>query len=715
MVFKKKVLSLFILLCLVGCATAPAAVEVNSDNAQDTQSESAIATIEPTEAATPTATLPPTETPTTAPSPTPTPKPEPISSTSADNLRMVRRIGNGFLEELTWSHDSKELAVLTSNQLRMIDAEAGELEWTQDTGVVLTDIAFLRAGKKLLSTTSSGVVRTWGTATGKMISDPYDALTYIQSARLSDDGLYMALLVDDQRVVIMDPDEGKIKQIISRDSIPYMVTSLAFSPDHSTLLVAGYNYSYQFLINKWDVKTGEFLGGLNSINRGMDNVQYSPDGKKIGAIARYNIGTDITTYITIWNAENGQKITNFDLAKEATLFAFAPDGESILICYRNGDVERLDLMSGDSLEQTISFDLPITTISFSPNGQKVALGATDGTIEIHDAVSLELLNEFQYDMSLATLGFMDKFYIYYYTELINPGIALSPDGEKVATASPYRRWIDVVDLKTGVIERSFGEVDDVLSEFAFSPDGKTLATVVGERKVILWDFETGDQKLAFNTGHTWEIDKVAFSPDGERLATLCEGEISIWNAETGEKEHVVSGYRTMEFAPEGNILASDNLDFGLYLWDCETGKQNASLSAEYITDLDYSPDGKTIVLSGIQVQKNINEAAPIIYFMDAETHERNPLDISSLPNTPSIVRYSPDGSVVVSGDSNGNIMFWNAKNGTLLNSFDNIAVYPYEIDFTPDGEYMILGSVDGTILHFGTSELPVISAEDLTT
>ncbi len=715
MVFKKKVLSLFILLCLVGCTTAPAAVEVNSDNAQDTQSESAIATIEPTEAATPTATLPPTETPTTAPSPTPTPKPEPISSTSADNLRMVRRIGNGFLEELTWSHDSKELAVLTSNQLRMIDAEAGELEWTQDTGVVLTDIAFLRAGKKLLSTTSSGVVRTWGTATGKMISDPYDALTYIRSAQLSDDGLYMALLVDDQTVIIMDPDEIKIKQMISRDAIPYRVTSMVFSPDHSTLLVAGYNYSYQFLINKWDVKTGEFLGGLSSINRGMDDVQYSPDGKKIGAIARYNIGTDITTYITIWNAENGQKITNFDLTKEATLFAFAPDGESILICYRNGDVERLDLMSGDSLEQTISFDSPITAISFSPNGQKVALGATDGTIEIHDAVSLELLNEFQYDMSLATLGIMDKFYIFYYTELINPGVALSPDGEKVAIASPYRRWIDVVDLKTGVIERSFGEVDDVLSEFAFSPDGKTLATVVGEREVILWDFETGDQKLAFNTGHTWEIDKAAFSPDGKHLATLCEGEISIWNAETGEKEHLVSGYRTMEFAPEGNILASDNLDYGLYLWDCETGKQKASLSAEYITDLDYSPDGKTIVLSGVQVQKNINEASPIIYFMDAETHERNPLDISSLPNAPSIVRYSPDGSVVVSGDSNGNIMFWSAKNGTLLNSFDNIAVYPYEIDFTPDGEYMILGSVDGTILHFGTSELPVISAEDLTT
>ena len=711
----KKVFAFIILLCLVGCTASPATTELTSDDPQNEQSELQTATIEPTEAVTPTATKPPTETPTTAPSPTPTPKPEPITVTSADNLRMVRRIGNGFLEELTWSHNSQELAVLTSDHLRMINAETGDLEWTQETGVVLTDIAFLRTGKKLQSTTSSGVLRTWGTATGKMISDPYNPLPFINYTRLADDGYYMALVADDQTVIIMDPDKGKVQQIIPNESIPYWVTDVTFSPDHSTLLVAGYNYSYQFLINKWDVKSGKFLGGFNGISRGMDNIQYSLDGKKAGAIGRYNIGTDITTFITIWNAETGQKITNYNLTKQATLFSFTPDEESILIGYRNGDVERLDLMSGEPLDQSISFDSPITALSFSPNGEKVALGATDGTVAIHDAANLDMINEYHYDLSLATLGVMDKFYIYYYTELINPGVALSPDGSKVATASPYRRWIDVIDLKTGEIERSFGEVDDVLSVFAFSPDAKTLATVVGERQVIFWDFETGTQKLAFNTGHTWEVDRMSFSPDGTRLATLCDGEISIWNAETGKKEHLVSGHRTMEFAPEGNVLASDNVDFGLYLWDCETGKQKASLSAEYITDLDYSPDGKTIVLSGIQVQKNIREANPLIYFMDAETHERNTLEITSLPNEPAVIRYSPDGSVVVSGDTNGNIRFWNVKNGTMLKSFDNIAVYPYEIDFTPDGEYMILGSVDGTILHFGTTDLPVISAEDLTT
>ena len=66
---------------------------------------------------------------------------------------------------------------------------------------------------------------------------------------------------------------------------------------------------------------------------------------------------------------------------------------------------------------------------------------------------------------------------------------------------------------------------------AFSPDGHRLATASNDTTVRLWNADTGHPLGAPFTGHTGEVSDVAFSPDGHRLASASQdGTVRLWPA-----------------------------------------------------------------------------------------------------------------------------------------------------------------------------------------
>ena len=121
-----------------------------------------------------------------------------------------------------------------------------------------------------------------------------------------------------------------------------------------------------------------------------------------------------------------------------------------------------------------------------------------------------------------------------HTDAVN-GVAFSPDGHRLATASPthtVRLWNPDTGQPLGAPLTGH---TDAVNGVAFSPDGHRLASASADNTVRLWNADTGQPIGAPLTGHTGSVSSVAFSPDGHRLASASDDNtVRLWNADTGQ-------------------------------------------------------------------------------------------------------------------------------------------------------------------------------------
>ena len=113
-----------------------------------------------------------------------------------------------------------------------------------------------------------------------------------------------------------------------------------------------------------------------------------------------------------------------------------------------------------------------------------------------------------------------------------------------------------------------------LDLFAFSPDGKTLASTNANGQIVLWNVASGQARLTLPGQVENSVSRLVFSPDGNTLASVSDNSIRLWDAISGNVLLSLPGsvfVTDLAFSPNGRILATVGQDAHITLRNSQSG------------------------------------------------------------------------------------------------------------------------------------------------
>ncbi|KAI9779780.1 MAG: hypothetical protein M1816_003344 [Peltula sp. TS41687] len=208
------------------------------------------------------------------------------------------------------------------------------------------------------------------------------------------------------------------------------------------------------------------------------------------------------------------------------------------------------------------------SVTFSPDGCKLASASHDGTARVWDVASgmaEQLLEVRVWDV---TTGGPERVLEGHSGWVIS--VAISPDGSKLVSAFADKT-VGVWNMTTGRAERTLDGHSDWVIIVAFSPDGSKVASEPFDRTVRIWDISTGQTTRILESHSDWVLS-VAFSPDGNKLASgSADRTVRVRDLATYQTERILEGHSSgilnVAFSPDNSKLASGYDDETVCVWD----------------------------------------------------------------------------------------------------------------------------------------------------
>ena len=339
----------------------------------------------------------------------------------------------------------------------------------------------------------------------------------------------------------------------------------------------------------------------------------------------------------------------------------------------------------------------LLSVSWSPDGKRLATGSADGTARVWQVSDGREL--------LTLKGHTGCVW----------SVSWSPDGRRLATGSEdgtARVWDAAGGRELLTLGRHTGPVHSV----SWSPDGTRLATGSEDGTAKVWDAAGGPELLTLKgpTGPAISVDirsfwspsgvwSVSWSPDGKFLATgSYDGTVKVWDAAGGREPLTVgrhaSGVHSVSWSPDGTRLATGSWDSTARVWDAAGGPERLTLKGHtsLVGSVSWSPDGTRLATGSGYGTAKVWDAASGRELLTLRGHTS---PVSSLPWSPGLVSpvsWSPDGKQLATGSGDGTIKVWDAVGSRELLSLKGHTGGVHSVSWSPDGQRLATGSGDGT-------------------
>lgn len=452
---------------------------------------------------------------------------------------------------------------------------------------------------------------------GSVLTEENIPLEGVSEVLLSPDGKLL-ILRDGSRKALLHLESLELKLLEEIDYRLYM-----FAPDSLGFLTRLSGSSKGDLLIYYDLRTDGIIplprSQIEREHMGFTDIAlFSPDSKLFAA------SFDSET-VHIWNIHDGELLLDMDMSKESTQrvdrLLFSPDSSLLAIS-----------TSGKEAAETVLINPRTGEVMF----------ALEGSHGIHFFPSDNLL------LSVA-----------------RPGIQIRKvwDLNTSSLLGEIELYQEAEDKEALVNHPIFGllttENANALREFLNFPrttedqNDLPLSLHKSERDVLI---KGAKPSQVFLSGHTDEVDLTTFILDHSLiLSHASDGTVRLWGVYETQLARFLTGHeatvRQVAFSPDGNILASMDIEGMLWLWDIKT----------------HSPIGNWQIL------------------------------LKSSDFDPHAITFSRDGSkLMIAPPMSREIYIWDIKSQEKIFSMVSDDLLVFDALFFPNGEFIAVSEMNTT-------------------
>ncbi len=451
------------------------------------------------------------------------------------------------------------------------------LEKAFDDNSEITDAAWKPDGTQIAGVKGNYII-LWDALSGKVIlrkkfeQIPDHPVYGLNDIKWSPDGKYFAASYYRSsglnNTYVINSDSINIKYIISGNASP------VWSLDGKDLYTVKKMQSYSYGIEKCDAETGNVLWTSEDGFPNLGNLSISSAGNFLAVSSYY----DLKIFNTSGGSLSGTVYNNIDKRTGGLEnCGWSSNNSKILTVNNDAVLFCWDAASGNP-DYYENLDSRNFGFSVNPAKSLAAIGVS-GAVIIYDYINRTTKNTIQLEQGSVR------------------DIAFSPDGNKLAGC--YHNLFKLWD-ENGNVLLDFDKYNFQVYTFAWSPDGKKIATNGKNSDVMIWDAETGELLKEF--GNTMKyFGSIHWSGDGSKIAySLQKDSLYIYETENWSRIAAFDDYWEVQhsrvrFSPGGSLLASAN-NRTISIWDMNTLQKIEEIHGyfNHITDIKWNEDGSKL-------------------------------------------------------------------------------------------------------------------------